>query len=252
MFLTRQEERELIKRVKRKKDRAALELLVISNQGFVVNTAKRFLVPCLEHSLSLEDLVQEGNLGLIEAVGRFDLRRRCRFLSYAGWRVKRNMRRAIKKEDQLVWIPRSQRERISQIRKDGNKLNLSRGALFRLQRALNAFKRPVRINQTPLENDDGGISQEAIFFCAGTDSDEFDEFTEINKQETADLLLAELSERDREVIELRFGLNGCIEPMILEQIGEKLGVTKERVRQIQIRALDIMKKKAEKLGLSYS
>jgi RNA polymerase primary sigma factor len=242
-LLTPDEEVDLARKI-RNGDDQALERLTKANLRFVVSVAKQYQ----NRNLSLNDLINEGNLGLVKAAKKFDETRGFKFISYAVWWIRQSIMQALADQSRIVRLP----------------LNKT-GALNKINRAYSELEQKYEREPTPeelaeiLEMDFEEVSST---LRAGTRQVSVDApFSDEESNSLLDVLenkgtlptdyaisyqdslrveasraLAALSERERQVIEMFFGI-GCTNPMSLEQIGEQLDLTRERVRQIKEKAI---------------
>ena len=242
-LLTWDEEKELAQRVQKDHDPQARERLVSSNLRLVVNIAKRFN----GRGMTLGDLIEEGNLGLLRAVDSFDPEHGVRFSTYSAWWIKQSIKRAILSNAQPIHIPTYMVELINQWRYTSAELESQLGRVPDLEEMARAMKVPIR--KAKAIQHIVGVVNAGFQGDSAEDSTSLDEAIEDGKAaspedelgsdeelEKAVQLLGRIDPREAEVLSLRFGLNGC-KVLTLKQIGKKLGLTRERVRQIQHNAL---------------
>lgn len=222
----------------------AKDKLIVANLRFVVNVAKHYH----NNSLSLSDLISEGNLGLITAVDKFDVDKGYHFISYAVWWIRQSILKAIYEKTRMIRLPLNRANELVQIekaKKDIEKYKESEAGIeeiadyldidkSRVTELINASKDIVSL-ETPLssENDANTIS-DLIKDSKG----ENPERVIINRklEESIEEVLSTLSEKESKVIKYRFGLEGE-RPHSLKEIGDKYNLTKERIRQIEKKAL---------------
>jgi RNA polymerase primary sigma factor len=242
-LLTKEEEVELAKRVERG-DREAKERMINSNLRLVVSIAKRYQ----GHGLSLLDLIQEGIIGLIRAVEKFDWRRGFKFSTYATWWIRQAVQRGVANKSRTIRIPvhiadreqriaRAERALAPKLGRQPTEEEVAKQAKLPLKqvrevrqaaRAITSLDRPV--------GDEGGSALGDLFAAEGAEPEE--ELTVSLEQDVLRRAVAQLPEREREVVKRRYGLNGDRDPKSLEAIGKELGLTRERVRQIEASALE--------------
>jgi RNA polymerase primary sigma factor len=240
-LLTAAEEVELAKRIERG-DMQAKERMITSNLRLVVSIARRYQT----QGITLGDLIQEGVIGLIRATEKFDWRRGFKFSTYATWWIRQAVQRGVANKSRTIRIPvhvvereqkvaRTERELLAkhgQMPTDEEIAKVSKLPLTQVREVRNAAK-AVASTDAPIGSD-GDSSLGDLFAAAGpTTEDEVDQTLRTDAVRRA---VARLPERQRDVISLRFGLRGG-EPTSLEQIGKELGITRERVRQIEADAL---------------
>jgi RNA polymerase primary sigma factor len=244
-LLTAAEEVELAKRIERG-DHAAKERMINANLRLVVSIAKRYQ----GHDLSLLDLIQEGIIGLIRAVEKFDWRKGFKFSTYATWWIRQAVQRGIANKARTIRIP------VHIVERERKVARAERELLIRLERhptdeeIAEAAKLPVKqvheVRQTAravtsLDTPIGNEGDAALGDLFAAQQPAVEEELEVSLREDAvHKALAKLPDREREVVKLRYGLDGDAEPLSLEQIGKRLGITRERVRQIESDALELL------------
>jgi RNA polymerase primary sigma factor len=240
-LLTAAEEVALAKRVERG-DKAAKERMINSNLRLVVSIAKRYQ----GHGLPLLDLVQEGVIGLNRAVEKFDWRRGFKFSTYATWWIRQACQRAVSGQSDNIRVPTHVHERRQKIRRHAARLLVQLGrdptreelaaasglSLKHVDEALDAAEASVSLNQTIGSDGDGELGD---LFRDPTASDPADEAAEGFERAAVRRAVAKLPDRERRIVELRYGLDG--EPRSLEYIGRELHLTRERIRQLEREAL---------------
>jgi RNA polymerase primary sigma factor len=227
----------------RKSDQEALDKLVRSNLRFVVSVAKKYQ----NQGVSLSDLINEGNLGLIRAAHKFDETKGIKFISYAVWWIRQAILQALAEQSRIVRVPLNRAGTLHRIGKRANSLlqELGREATHaEIAEGMDITEEEVAktmsISQTHLSLDaplTPGEDNKLLDYLADNVNPTPDEQTfEKALTEAIEESLSSLKEREAKILRLYFGLDGE-EPMTLEQIGSLLGITRERVRQIKEKAL---------------
>ena len=244
-LLDAEQERELARRIINDGCPDARERMVRSNLRLVVAIAKHYV----NRGLTLLDLVEEGNLGLLKAVESFDPSQGARFSTYGAWWIKQAIKRALINAGQPVHIPAYMVELISKWKRAHRELEEKLGRnptleelaeemqipLKKLQyvrRAVRAFQRPA---QTVTDSDGQPMLLEDLLADERTASPE-ESFFAADELNTMHQLLDAIDDREATILRLRYGLDGQ-EPLTLKEIGAQVGLTRERVRQLEIQAL---------------
>jgi len=243
-LLTPEEEVELAKSIKQG-DQMALEKLTKANLRFVVSVAKQYQ----NQGLSLSDLINEGNLGLIKAAQRFDETRGFKFISYAVWWIRQSILQALAEQSRIVRLPLNKVGSLNKINKAFSELeqeyerepsadelaDLLEIPTEEVQTTLGVAARHVSMDAPFVEGEDNSLLD--VLENGGTPgTDSALEYKESLRREI-DRSLSTLTDRQCDVIKLYFGI-GVEHPMSLEDIGEKFGLTRERVRQIKDKAIN--------------
>jgi len=238
-LLSWEEEKMLAEAIIEYNDPEARDRLIRSNLRLVVNIAKKFS----GRGMTLGDLIDEGNLGLLRAVDTFDPERKVRFSTYSAWWIKQAIKRAILNNAQPIHIPTYMVELINQWRQVQAELELKLGRTVSLEEMAGALKVPIRkakAIQDIVSVVEAGFQYDCAENNTGLEDAIEDEQISMPDEEIgteeelsrALELLEEIDPREAQVLRLRFGLDGQ-KPLTLKQIGKKLGLTRERVRQIQ-------------------
>ena len=246
-LLTAEEELQLAKRVS-EGDEDARCLMIESNLRLVVNIAKRYM----NRGLPLLDLIEEGNLGLIRAVEKFDYKRGFRFSTYATWWIRQAIERAIVNQARIIRLPvhvsedittilKAERKLFQQLGRDPTMQDIAQHLDLSLNKVVYIYQLVRRTSsmETPIGEDD---DQELVDLIP--DEKAVMPSTQIEEERRVSLIfnwLDELLDNEKEIIILRFGLDDG-EPKTLESIGQRYGVTRERIRQIEASALRKLRK----------
>jgi RNA polymerase primary sigma factor len=236
------EEEVILARKIREGDQAALERLTKTNLRFVVSVAKQYQ----NQGLTLGDLINEGNLGLIKAAKRFDETKGFKFISYAVWWIRQSILQAIAEQSRIVRLPLNQVGSLSKISKAFSKLEQEYEREPSPEELADILETTVDKISDTLSNSGRHVSMDAPF-VQGEENTLLDvlenhepntDSTLINESLSEEIKrsLSTLTEREREIIVLFFGLS-TNHPLSLEEIGEKFNLTRERVRQIKDKAL---------------
>ena len=237
------EEERIIAQKMAEGDEDAKETLINSNLRLVVSIAKKYM----NRGLSLLDLIQEGNIGLIKAVDKFDYTKGFKFSTYATWWIRQAITRAIADQARTIRIPVHMVETINKLTRIQRQLVQDLGrepTTEELAEAMGMEPAKIReiqkISQDPISIDKPVGEEEDSHLVDFISNDELaapeEEVARNLLKEDLIKALGTLTERERKVIELRFGLKDGV-PMTLEQVGKKLGVTRERIRQIEAKAI---------------
>jgi RNA polymerase primary sigma factor len=242
-LLTREQERDLARRI-HAGDKKALDALVKANLRFVVSIAKQYA----NQGLSLEDLINEGNLGLIKAAHRFDEERGFKFISYAVWWIRQAMLQSLAEHSRIVRLPLNRAGTLYRIGKASRQLDQELGRApsaeeiaARLNLSIEEVEDTMVIANTHVSLDDPYSADKDDTALVDYLTDETqaapDEDTYVSAlSDDLERALGTLSERERMILSLYFGLGGD-EPMTLEDIGKRLKLTRERIRQIKEKAI---------------
>ena len=256
-LITVEEEVELAQRI-RKGDRAALEKLTRANLRFVVSVAKQYQ----NQGLSLPDLINEGNLGLIKAAEKFDETRGFKFISYAVWWIRQSILQALAEQSRIVRLPLNQVGSLNKISKAFSKFEQENERRPSPEELADELEIPVDKISDTLKVSGRHISVDAPF-VEGEDNSLLDVLVNddspmadrslVNESlsREIDRALSTLTDREKEIIQMFFGIG--TQEMTLEEIGDKFGLTRERVRQIKEKAIRRLRQKEEigdKFGLT--
>ena len=249
------EEVELAQRIKQG-DQAALDKLVSANLRFVVSVAKQYQ----NQGLSLPDLIDEGNLGLIKAAQKFDETRGFKFISYAVWWIRQSILQALAEQSRIVRLPLNQVGSLNKISKELARFEQEHERRPSTEELATLLNQPVEKVADTMKVSGRHVSVDAPF-VDGEDNSLLDVLpnedspmadSSLNQESLAQEVsraLEQLNPRERDILKMFFGI-GCQE-MTLEEIGAKFDLTRERVRQIKEKAIRRLKGQKSKLLKSY-
>jgi len=245
-LLTREEEDTLARQAADGSE-LARNRLIESNLRFVVNVAKKYQ----NQGLPLTDLINEGNIGLMNALEKYDVDRGYHFISYAVWWIRQGILKAISEKSRTVRLPLNRANELLQIQNVQRKAVSSTGEEPTFEEIGDALNLDPQLVSDLLSISKEMVSLDAPIYGDPANSTVGD-FVEDNYRSAEDILMEKslkeeinkalktLSQKEQEIIEMRFGLNGAI-PMSLKEIGELYNLTKERIRQIEKKAIERMK-----------
>ena len=249
-LLSNEEELEVAKKIKEENSERAKKILVNANLRLVVSIAKKYI----GRGLSFLDLIQEGNMGLMRAAEKFDYSKGYKFSTYATWWIQQAITRAIADKSRLIRLPVHMIETLSKIKKISTDLTIENGAAPTKEEIAYKIGMPVQKLTALIESAQGTISIES----PANQKDENTKLSDFIVDETTlspdtkvtqdslfcDIkkMLNHLSEKERNVLIMRYGLDDNGEKKTLEEIGTYYGVSRERIRQIENRAMSKLKK----------
>lgn len=257
-LLTPEEEVELAQKIKQG-DQLALEKLTKANLRFVVSVAKQYQ----NQGLSLSDLINEGNLGLIKAAQRFDETRGFKFISYAVWWIRQSILQALAEQSRIVRLPLNKVGSLNKINKAFSALEqeferepsadelaeMLDVGIDEVETTLSVAARHVSVDAPFVDGEDNSLL-DVLENSTSPDTDRSLSYNESLREEI-ERSLSTLTERQRSVIKLYFGI-GVKHPLSLEDIGDRFDLTRERVRQIKDKAINKLRSKTRsKLLKSY-
>ncbi len=249
-LLSSEEELEVAKKIKEENSEQAKKILVNANLRLVVSIAKKYI----GRGLSFLDLIQEGNMGLMRAAEKFDYSKGYKFSTYATWWIQQAITRAIADKSRLIRLPVHMIETLGKIKKISTDLTIENGAAPTKEEIAYKIGMPVQKLTALIESAQGTISIES----PANQKDENTKLSDFIVDETTlspdtkvtqdnlfcDIkkMLNHLSEKERNVLIMRYGLDDNGEKKTLEEIGTYYGVSRERIRQIENRAMSKLKK----------
>lgn len=256
-LLNAEEERELALRIEQG-DAQARNQMIEANLRLVVKISKRYM----NRGLPFLDLIEEGNIGLIKAVERFKISKECRFSTYATWWIRQSIERALINQSRTIRLPvhvsddinrmvKTSRELASQSQgeADPHEVAAAMGTnINHVRRLMSLIRKTYSIEHPMGETGDYSLIdtiEDTSTVVSSTHAENKDTMSHIGR------FFASLTPTEKKILILRFGLNDK-EPQTLETIGQKLGVTRERIRQIEVKSLDKLRRMAADLDLDTS
>jgi RNA polymerase primary sigma factor len=240
-LLTPEEEIELARRIAEEGDEEAKRKLIISNLRLVVTIAKRYS----GQGHGLLDLIEEGNIGLIKAAGKFDYRKGFRFSTYASWWIKQAIARGIASQSRAIRIPVHIYQLINRFLRAEDQMRNGATDDAAMAEALGVSLRKVKLVRnliTGIRSEEPLLSADALLKLSADQQFRKSQTPEeiislqMEQEHLSELMSKHLSEREQEILTLRYGLEDGT-PMTLAETGDVMGVSRERIRQIEKRAL---------------
>ena len=258
-LLSYEEELEVAKKVHDSQDKFAKNILVNANLRLVVSIAKRYI----GRGLSFLDLIQEGNIGLIKAASRFDYSKGYRFSTYATWWIQQSITRAIADKARIIRLPIHMIESLSKIRRATLDLATELGhtptkqeIAYRLGVPVSKITSIIKSAQATISMESPATTDEesskiADFIVDETTIAPESRVTQENMSEDVSKILSQLTPKERDVLILRYGLDTDGTKRTLDEIGSQYGVSRERIRQIENRALAKLKRMCKNEELAF-
>jgi RNA polymerase primary sigma factor len=256
-LLNAEEERELALQIEQG-DAQARNQMIEANLRLVVKISKRYM----NRGLPFLDLIEEGNIGLIKAVERFKISKECRFSTYATWWIRQSIERALINQSRTIRLPvhvsddinrmvKTSRELSSQSHGEADPLEVAEAMgtnINHVRRLMSLIRKTYSIEHPMGENGDYSLIdtiEDTSSVVSSTHAENKDTMSHIGR------FFASLTPTEKKILVLRFGLNDK-EPQTLETIGQELGVTRERIRQIEVKSLEKLRRMAAGLDLDSS
>ena len=240
-LLSREEEQEHARKAAQGNE-AAKSKLITANLRFVISIAKKYQ----GQGLPLEDLISEGNIGLINAIDRYDVEKGYHFISYAVWWIRQAILKAISEKSRMIRLPINKISELVQIEKARNYVQEGESEIKEVARLLNmepkqvedllAISRDVISLENPLNNDNNSSTLEEFIEASNYKSPDSLAMDATLQKDIETLLDNNLDKKEAEVIRFRYGLGNKI-PLSLKEIGNRFNLTKERIRQIEKNAI---------------
>ena len=251
--LLSKEEEVFYGRLVKQGDASARKRMIESNLRLVVRIARRYL----RSGMAILDLIEEGNIGLMRAVEKFDPDRGFRFSTYSAWWIQQTIERAVMSQTRTIRLPVHMVKRLNKCLRTSQTLSKNQDheptveeiaeawgkTTEEVERMLHLNERVISID-TPISDE---MSKPLLDTISNEQNDPLDNLNRIKLQQNLDKWLSRLNMKQRAVVERRFGLNG-FDPMTLDETGIEIGLTRERVRQLQGEALKLLRIQIEKQG----